>query len=112
MSNQCPNVKLIQQQQSEMAKSASSSAPIPVNHRSALIPATHTSKTSFADVLKQSIQDHHLTKDDAFKGFMSIMYASHVCAGSADNFQIASTTFCKKIKYHLSPLEIVYHFHQ
>ena len=89
MPNQCPNVKLIQQLQSEMVKSASSSAPTPVNHRSALIPATHTSKTSFADVLKQSIQDHHLTKDDAFKGFMNIMYGSHVCADSADSLQSA-----------------------
>ena len=53
ISNQCPSVKLIQQQQSEMANSASSSAPTPVNHRSALIPVTQTSKTSFVDVFKQ-----------------------------------------------------------
>ena len=58
MSNQCPSMKLIQQQQSEMVRSAFSSAPIPVNHRSTPIPITYASKTSFADVLEQSIQDH------------------------------------------------------
>ena len=84
-----------------MAKSASSSAPTPVNHRSPLIPVTHTSKTSLADVLKQTIQDHHFTKDDAFKGFMSIIYASHMCAGSADSFQSAIDHLLqKKIVYH------------
>ena len=98
MSYQCPKVKLIQQQQSEMVKSASSYAPTPVNHRSAPVPVAHTPKTSFADVVKQSIQDYHLTKDDAFKGFMSIMYASHVCAGSAENFQSALDHLLQKNK--------------
>ena len=83
MSNQCPSVKLIQQQQSQMVKSASSSAPTPVSHRSAPIPVTHAFKNLFADVVKETIQDHHLTKDDAFKEFMSIMLASPMCAGSA-----------------------------
>ena len=89
MSYQCPSVKLIQQQQSEMVRSASSSAPTAVNHRSASIPVANASKTSFADVVKQCVQDHHLTKDDALKGFMSSMHASHVCAGSVENFQSA-----------------------
>ena len=40
-------------------------------------------------MVKQSVQDHHLTKDDAFKGYMSIMYASHMCAGSEYIFQSA-----------------------
>ena len=40
-------------------------------------------------MVEQTIQDYHLTKDDGFKGFMSIMYASHVCAGLAENFQSA-----------------------
>ena len=40
-------------------------------------------------MVNQSVQDHHLTKDDAFKVFTSIMYASHMCAGSADVFQSA-----------------------
>ena len=96
MSNQCPSVKPIQQQQSEMAKSASNSAPTPVNHRSALISVTHTSKTSFTNIPKQSIQDHHLTKDDAFKEFKSIVYGSHVCAGSADSFQSALDNILQK----------------
>ena len=89
MSSRCPIVKLIQQQQSEIAKSASSSAPTPVNHKSAIIPVTHASKSSLASVPKQFIQDHHLTKDDDFKEFMSILLVSTVCAGSADTFQSA-----------------------
>ena len=113
MSYKFPCVKLIQQQQSEVVKSASSSAPIPVNHRYAPIPVAHASKTSFPDVVKQSIQDYHLTKVDAFKGFMIIMYASHVCAGSADNLQSALDHLLqKKIIYHPSLLEIARHFHQ
>ena len=59
------SVKLIQQQQSEMVKSTSRSAPTPVNNRSTPNPVAHASKTSFADVVKQCIQDYHLTKDDA-----------------------------------------------
>ena len=43
MSYQCPSVKLIQQQLSEMGKSPSSYAPNPVNHRSAPIPVAHAS---------------------------------------------------------------------
>ena len=72
-----------------MVENASSSDLTPVNHRSAPISVTHDSKNSFAYVIKQSLQDHHLTKDDAFEGFMRIMYASHVCAGSADKFRSA-----------------------
>ena len=90
-------MKLIQQQQFEVVKSASSSAPTPVNHRSAPIPLTHASKTPFADVVQRSIQDHHITKDDAFKAFMSVMYASHTCAGSADIFQSALDHLLQKI---------------
>ena len=60
MSHQCPSVKFFQQQLCEMVKSASS-APTPVNHRSAPIPVAHASKTSFADVVKQSIQEYHLS---------------------------------------------------
>ena len=90
ISKHCLSVKLIQQrlqQQSDVVGSAPVMLP-PVNHRSAPIPVNHVSKAPFADVVKQSVQDHHLTKDDAFKGFMRIMYASHIiCAGSADTFQ-------------------------
>ena len=87
ISNQSPNVKLIQQKQFEVVKSASGSAPTHISHMSAPIPINHVSKASFADAVKQSVHDHRLTKDDAFKGSMSIMYASHVCSGSADIFQ-------------------------
>ena len=89
ISYQCRSVKLIQQQQYETVESASSSAATPINHRCAPIPVVLASKTSFADVVKQSIKDYYRTKDDDFKGFVSIMYASHVCAGSAENFQSA-----------------------
>ena len=89
MSNHSLRVKLSQQQQSEVVKSVSSSAPTLANHRPAPIPVTHTSKISFVDVVKHSIQDHHLTKDDPFKGFMYITYVSHMCARSADIFQSA-----------------------
>ena len=87
MSYQCASVKLTQQQQCERVKSVSSSAPTPVNQRSAPISVTHASKTSFADVFKQSNQDYRLMIDVSFKGFMNILYDSHVCAASADNFQ-------------------------
>ena len=70
MPNQFPSVELIQQHQSKVVKSASSSAPFPVIHRCAPIPVTHASKTSFVHVVKQSIQEHHLTKGVALKGFM------------------------------------------
>ena len=63
----------------------------------------YVSKTSFADVVKQSVQNHHLTKDDVFKGFMSIMYASHKCAGSADIFQSTLDHLFKKKNYHPFP---------
>ena len=66
MSHQYPSVKLIQQQQAKMVKSVSSSAPIPVNHRSAPIPVSHASETSFVDLVKQSIQERNLRKDDIF----------------------------------------------
>ena len=113
LSYQCPSVKLILQQQFEKVKSSSSSALTSVNHRSTPIPVAHTSKTSFAGVVKQSIQDYHLTKDEAFKGFMSIMYARHMCAGLAENFQSALDHLLqKKKKYHPSLLEIVHHFLQ
>ena len=88
MSNQCPSVKLIVQQLTEVVKSASSSAPTLVSHRSAPIHVNHVSKASFADAVKQFVHDHRLTKDDAFKGFMKNMYASHVCSGSMDIFKI------------------------
>ena len=67
VSNQCSSLKLIQQQKSEVAGSASISVPTLVNHRSAPIPINLISKTLFADVVEQSDQDHHLTKDDAFR---------------------------------------------
>ena len=88
ISDQCSSVKLIKQQQSEVVESASSSAPTPVSRRSAPIPVTYASKTSFSDVVKQSTQYHHLTKDDAFERFVRNIYASQMCAGSADIFQI------------------------
>ena len=87
MTNQCPNMKLIQQQQSKVVKSAFSSAPILLSLRSAPIPLNHVPKASFADAVKQSVHDHRLTKDDVFKGVTSIMYASLVCSGSADIFR-------------------------
>ena len=74
-------------QQSEINRSVPSSAPTPPNHRSAPSHVNLDSRTSFANVVKKTVQDHQITKDDAFKGFMSIMYASHVCYGSVDIFQ-------------------------
>ena len=70
MSNHCPSVTLIQQQsqeQSEVVISASCTAPTPVNHRSVPIPVNNASKTFFASVVKQSVKNHHLTKNEAFK---------------------------------------------
>ena len=87
MSNQCPNVEMTQQQQSEINRSVSSPAPTSVNHRSAPTQVNLVSKTAFVTVVKKTVQYHQITKNDVFKGFMSIMYASHVCFGSADIFE-------------------------
>ena len=84
LSNQCPKVKTIQQQQFQINRSVSSSALTPVNH------PTHVnldSKILFANVVKRTVQYKQFTKDDAFKGFMSIMYASYVRSCSVDIFQ-------------------------
>ena len=103
MSNKCPSVKLIQQQQTEVVKSASSSTPTPVSHWFVSVPVSHVSKASFADTVKQSVHDHRLTMDDALKGFINIIYASHVCSGSADIFHnVLDHLLQKKIIYHPS----------
>ena len=93
MPNQCPTVKLIQQQQSETVKRISSSAPTSVNHSFAPKPVNQDSKTSFANVVKHTVQDQQLTKDGAFKGFRSNMYASCVCSTSA--------VICQNVPDHL-----------
>ena len=66
-SNQCPTAKLIQRQQSEKVRSAFASVPTPVSHRSAPISVSGVSKAAIADAV--------------------IIYAGHVCSGSADIFQ-------------------------
>ena len=96
MSNQIPIVRLIQQHQYEGVKSAFSSAVILVNHRTVPIPVNHVTKISFADVVKQSVQGHHHTKDNAIKGFMSIIYASLMCAGSQNIFQCSFDDLLQK----------------
>ena len=50
----------------------------------------HGSKISFTNVVNQSVCNRYLAKDDAFKGFMSIMYASHVRSGPVDHLMQAN----------------------
>ena len=86
LSNQCPRVKMIHQQQSKINRSVPSSAPTPLNHLSTLSHVNLDSKTSFVNVVKKTVQDHQITRDDAFKGLMDIIYSSLVFYGSADIF--------------------------
>ena len=73
-----------------LGKNVSSSVISPVKHSSVVSPISHCSKASYAKVVKQTVQDQHITKDDAFKRLMSFMYASYVCPGSAAIFQKSS----------------------